>query len=60
MNAGAAACPADVLLFLHADTGLPDNADVLVRRATLGPLRLGPLRRAHRQLAGRCCAWWRR
>lgn len=41
MNAGAAACPADVLLFLHADTVLPDNADVLVRRATLGPLAWG-------------------
>lgn len=36
MNAGAAACPADVLLFLHADTALPENADLLVRRATLG------------------------
>ncbi len=36
MNTGAAACPADVLLFLHADTALPDNADVLVRRALLG------------------------
>ena len=41
MNAGAAACPADVLLFLHADTVLPDNADVLVRRATLGPFAWG-------------------
>lgn len=36
MNAGAAACPADVLLFLHADTELPAGADLLVRRATLG------------------------
>lgn len=36
MNAGAAACPADVLLFLHADTELPDYADMLVRRATVG------------------------
>lgn len=27
MNAGAAACPADVLLFLHADTALPADAD---------------------------------
>jgi len=36
MNAGAAACPAEVLLFLHADTALPENADALVRRATLG------------------------
>lgn len=34
MNAGAAACPADVLLFLHADTVLPEHADLLVRRAT--------------------------
>ena len=41
MNAGAAACPADVLLFLHADTVLPDNADALVRRATLGPFAWG-------------------
>jgi rSAM/selenodomain-associated transferase 2 len=30
MNAGAAACRADVLLFLHADTRLPEGADVLV------------------------------
>ncbi len=31
MNAGAAAATGDVLLFLHADTHLPDNADALVR-----------------------------
>jgi rSAM/selenodomain-associated transferase 2 len=30
MNAGAAAASGDVLLFLHADTRLPDNADRLV------------------------------
>ncbi|MEO6031940.1 MAG: TIGR04283 family arsenosugar biosynthesis glycosyltransferase [Burkholderiaceae bacterium] len=36
MNAGAAACTAEVLLFLHADTRLPDNADALVRCAALG------------------------
>ena len=30
MNAGAAAAHGDVLLFLHADTRLPDNADRLV------------------------------
>ena len=41
MNAGAAACPADVLLFLHADTQLPAQADQLVRRATLGPFGWG-------------------
>ncbi len=31
MNAGAAAAMGDVLLFLHVDTRLPDNADILVR-----------------------------
>ena len=36
MNAGAAAYPADVLLFLHADTALPADADQLVRRALQG------------------------
>jgi len=33
MNAGAAACPAPVLLFLHADTVLPAQADQLVADA---------------------------
>jgi rSAM/selenodomain-associated transferase 2 len=41
MNAGAAACPADLLLFLHADTALPDEADGLVRRATQGSFAWG-------------------
>ena len=41
MNAGAAACPAEVLLFLHADTELPEQADALVRRATLRPQAWG-------------------
>lgn len=36
MNAGAAACRADLLLFLHADTRLPHDADVLLRRALQG------------------------
>lgn len=36
MNAGAAACPADVLLFLHADTELPVCADVLLQQALRG------------------------
>jgi rSAM/selenodomain-associated transferase 2 len=36
MNAGAAACPADVLLFLHADTQLPPHADLAVLRAARG------------------------
>ena len=33
MNAGAAACDSDLLLFLHADTALPERADELVRQA---------------------------
>ncbi len=33
MNAGAAAAHADVLLFLHADTRLPEGADALVLAA---------------------------
>ena len=33
MNAGAAECVGDVLLFLHADTRLPDNFDVKVLAA---------------------------
>jgi rSAM/selenodomain-associated transferase 2 len=33
MNAGAAAARGDVLLFLHADTQLPEGADALVRNA---------------------------
>ena len=33
MNAGAAQAQGDVLLFLHADTGLPPQADALVAQA---------------------------
>ena len=36
MNAGAAAVRAEVLLFLHADTRLPEAADVMVRAALAG------------------------
>ena len=36
MNAGAAACHSDLLLFLHADTRLPERADDLVRQALAG------------------------
>ena len=35
MNAGAAVARADLLLFLHADTQLPDGADHLVRQALM-------------------------
>lgn len=41
MNAGAAACPADTLLFVHADTRLPADADALVARALDGPCGWG-------------------
>ena len=41
MNAGAAACTAELLLFLHADTRLPHNADTLMRRATLAGIEWG-------------------
>jgi rSAM/selenodomain-associated transferase 2 len=41
MNAGAAASSAQVLLFLHADTRLPDDADTLVQRAALAPCGWG-------------------
>jgi rSAM/selenodomain-associated transferase 2 len=36
MNAGAAACDAPLLLFLHADTRLPPEADALVQQALRG------------------------
>lgn len=36
MNAGAAACSGELLLFLHADTLLPHDADALVRCAMQG------------------------
>lgn len=41
MNAGAAASTAELLLFLHADTRLPPDAETLVHRATLGGLDWG-------------------
>ena len=41
MNAGAAACSGELLLFLHADTLLPNDADALVRRAMQGQRQWG-------------------
>ena len=45
MNTGAAAASGDVLLFLHADTRLPEDADRLGARRSraIGP-HLGPFR----------------
>lgn len=40
MNAGAAQSRGDVLLFLHADTRLPANADELIREALAGGARV--------------------
>ncbi len=41
MNAGAAAAPADVLLFLHADTRLPLNARSEIMQALQDPACVG-------------------
>jgi rSAM/selenodomain-associated transferase 2/rSAM/selenodomain-associated transferase 1 len=41
MNAGAAQASGDVLLFLHADTRLPPNADIAVARALANGARWG-------------------
>ena len=40
MNAGAAVATGDVVLFLHADTRLPGNADALIRDALTNSSRL--------------------
>ena len=49
MNAGAALGSGDRLLFLHADTALPDNADALIEAA----LRRRPWGRFDLRIAGR-------
>lgn len=41
MNAGAAAAKSDVLLFLHADTRLPDDAGSAIERALADPACVG-------------------
>ena len=40
MNAGAERASGDVLLFLHADTSLPPDADTLIRDALARPLAM--------------------
>ena len=55
MNAGAAKATGDVLLFLHADTRLPAEAERLVLDGLArSDTRLGPLRRHHRRAGIRC------
>jgi rSAM/selenodomain-associated transferase 2 len=41
MNAGALATRGDVLLFLHADTVLPDGASAAIREALIDPAVIG-------------------
>lgn len=41
MNAGATQAHGDVLLFLHADTTLPDQADACIARALMGGTQWG-------------------
>ena len=41
MNAGAAVANGDVLLFLHADTTLPDTAFIAIERALASPMVVG-------------------
>ncbi len=48
MNAGAAAATGDALLFLHADTRLPQDADRLILDGLKAP-PMGPLRRVLRR-----------
>ena len=55
LNAGAALGSGDALLFLHADTALPQDADRLIAAALDAP-RLGPFRSAHCRTAS---ASWR-
>jgi rSAM/selenodomain-associated transferase 2 len=40
-NTGAAACTADVLVFLHADSHLPSNARLLIEHALADPAVVG-------------------
>ena len=40
-NTGAAACTADVLVFLHADSHLPGNAKLLIEQALADPAVMG-------------------
>ena len=58
MNAGAAAASGDVLLFLHADTRLPPDADRLMLEGLRDPARRGAASMSRIDgHASRCCAW---
>jgi glycosyltransferase involved in cell wall biosynthesis len=47
MNAGARHCGCEVLLFLHADVGLPANAPALIAAALEAPSVVGGAFRTH-------------
>jgi hypothetical protein len=60
MNAGALAATGDgVLLFLHADTTLPPDADRLIAQALAGVNRSGAASTCASPAGPGCCAWWR-
>ena len=60
MNAGAASASGTIVLFLHADTELPDNWDFLIRAALKNPqIALGAFRfRIKERLRGIAAVEW--
>ena len=59
MNAGAATASSDVLLFLHADTVLPDDADGLVLYGLADTGRSGAASMSRSKGRTRCWRWSR-
>ena len=57
MNRGAEAACGEILLFLHADTHLPDSADRHIRQALSRGRCWGGSTSAWRVIAD-CCRWW--
>jgi rSAM/selenodomain-associated transferase 2 len=57
MNAGAKAASAEVLLFLHADTHLPDGYDAAVRAALADPAVVGGRFDVQLDAPGAAYAW---
>jgi rSAM/selenodomain-associated transferase 2 len=60
MNAGARACGGAILLFLHADTRLPAEADTKVRVALEGGVQVPAGPSAARTRSARCAHAWGR
>ena len=57
MNAGAALARGEVLVFLHADTQLPADADAAVRGRSLTSVATGGVSTCASPGARPCCAW---